>query len=236
MLARKTIFTVILAGFGTVPFVGQQSPQSPTTHSSGPTSAMAQELPIVMEQNVVAGKTAVGTEVRAKLQVATLVNGKVIPRSAILLGEVLESTPFSPTSPSRLSVRIDSAQWKNDSSPLHLYLTSWFYPSLSMNGPDLKYGPEQPARRTWNGMGQYPDSNSPAYRPFPKDADANNDSAAPSSSSSDNANHRVQLKNVESETSSDGGIILRSKHGNLKFDKFTTYVLAPSDLLPTHSN
>ena len=196
---------------------------------------MAQEFPIVMEQNIVAGKTAIGTEVRAKLQVATLVKGKVIPRGASLVGQVLESTASTSTSPSRLSVRIDSARWKNDSAPLHLYLTSWYYPALSMNGPDLKYGPEQPARRTWNGMGQYPDSNSPAYRPFPTDADANDDSGAPSSSSTDNSNRRVQLKNVESETGTDGGIILTLKHRNLKFDRFTTYVVATSDLLPAHA-
>src|SRR5580658_1655237 len=51
----------------------------------------AREFPVVMQQSVVAGKTPVGTKVRAKLEVATPVNGRVVPRKAVLSGEVLES-------------------------------------------------------------------------------------------------------------------------------------------------
>ena len=49
------------------------------------------EFPVVMQQSITAGKTAVGTKVQAKLSVATLVEGKVIPRNAVFSGEVIES-------------------------------------------------------------------------------------------------------------------------------------------------
>src|SRR6266403_2589125 len=48
------------------------------------------EFPVTLRQNVVAGKTPVGTKVEAKLTVATLVDGAVIPRDATFSGEVVE--------------------------------------------------------------------------------------------------------------------------------------------------
>ncbi len=48
-----------------------------------------------MKQDVTAGKTPVGTKVQAKLQVATLVDGTVLPKNTVFSGEVTESVAKS---------------------------------------------------------------------------------------------------------------------------------------------
>jgi len=204
--------------------LSQQSP-SPSTFP------VAGEFPVVLQENLIAGKTAVGTKVQAKLAVATLVNGTVIPRNAVFSGEVIESVAKTKTEPSRLAVRMDSEQWKNGSASLRLYLTSWYYPSVAESGQDLQYGPTQPANRTWNGQGQYPDPNSKVYRPFPG-GDSGKDAAAPDTPASITSNHRVQMKHVETSLKSDGAITIVSSHSNLKLDRLTTYVLANGALSP----
>ena len=80
-----------------------------------------------MRQNVEAGKTLVGTKIQAKLDVATLVNGVVVPEGAILSGEVIESAAKSGAEPSRLAIRMDSAQWKNGSVPAAVTFASKVY-------------------------------------------------------------------------------------------------------------
>src|SRR5277367_862904 len=62
------------------------SPSSPAT-----SVASVQEFPVTMRQNVKAGKTPVGTKIEARLTIATLVNGAVIPAGAIFSGEVFAS-------------------------------------------------------------------------------------------------------------------------------------------------
>lgn len=206
---------------------GQQSGQQ---NSPLPVAAGAREFPIVLQQNVVAGKTAVGTKIEAKLSLATLVNGTVIPRNAILSGEVLDSIAKSEKAPSRLSIRMDSAQWKEGSMPIKAYLTAWFYPTVMNAGQDVQYGPTQPASRTWNGEGQYPDANSKVYRPFPG-GDSNQNSGAPDTSIASTSRNRVSMKNVEAEAGADGAITIVSRHSNIKLDKSTTYILASGELL-----
>ena len=184
---------------------------------------------MVLESNVVAGKTAVGTKIQARLAVATLQEGIVIPRNALFTGEVIESKAKTATEASRVAIRMDSAQWKNGSAAVKLYLTAWYYPAVTEAGQNLQYGPAQPANRTWNGQGQYPDPNSKTYKPFPggdSDSNANN----PDVPSSVTSNHRVAMANVESERSSDGTIAIVSHKANIKLDKLTTYVLASGDL------
>ena len=189
------------------------------------------EFPVVLQQNVAAGKTPVGTKIQAKLVVATLVEGAVVPKNTTFLGEVTESAAKTKTTPSRLAIRIDSVQWKDATAPLRLYLTSWYYPTREVNGQGLEYGPEQPANRTWNGQGQYPDPNSKVYRPFP-DSDKDKGSAVPETPASTISNQRVRMKDVESLRTSDGAIVIASSHSNLKLDKLTTYVLALDDFQP----
>ena len=203
------ISPVIAVVLGAITFVGQQT-------SATPASPVATEFPVLMRQDILAGKTTVGTKVEAKLVLGTLLNGTVIPKDAILSGEVIESVAKSPTEPSRLAVRMDSAQWKNGSAPVKLYLTSWYYRAAAMTPPDLTVGPTAEPYNPANTI----------YDPLP--GSENNSRPVPNTT-----NGRVLMKNVEALRSHDGGVIITSKNFNIKINKSTTYVLAASDLLPT---
>jgi hypothetical protein len=207
------------------PLLGQQKPASPT-------SPAALEFPVVMQQAVTAGATPVGAKVQAKLAVATLVDGKVLPRNAVFSGEVTESVAKTKTDSSRLAIRMDSVQWKNGSASLHVYLTAWYYPVRADMGQNLAYEPPDAASspRNWNGAGTYPDPSNPiAQQRFPgadPDKSANSMPDIPNLIAS---NHRVLMKNVESARSSDGTVAITCKRSNIKLDKMTTYELAPAD-------
>jgi hypothetical protein len=120
--------TVVL---GAAALLSQQPPAAPSTSA-------ALEFPVTMLQKVVAGKTPAGTKVQAKLTVATLVEGVVIPQDAILYGEVTESAAKSAAEPSRLGIRMDSARWKNGSAPIKVYLTAWYYPETRLTNQNLE--------------------------------------------------------------------------------------------------
>jgi hypothetical protein len=212
---------VVFFTFCSLTVLGQQQ--------SSPVPGSVREFPMLLESNVIAGKTAEGTKIQAKLCVATLVDGTVIPRNAVFSGEVIESVTKTATDPSRLAIRMDSAQWKNGSASVKAYLTAWYYPSMTEAGQSLQYGPTQPANRTWNGEGQYPDPNSKIYRPFPGSG-SDQSSGVPDATTSVTSNHRVAMKNVESEQSSDGTITIVSKKSNIKLDRLTMYVLATGDI------
>jgi hypothetical protein len=213
----------VLGAICSVPANSQQNPSPPAT------PAVA-EFPVMLQQNVVAGKTPAATKIQAKLEVATLLQGQVIPKNAVFSGEVIDSVAKSTAEPSRLAIRMDSAQWKNGSAALKIYLTAWYYPTVSeTTAQNLQYGPEKTAKGSWNGMGQYPDPNSPAYRPFPA-ANSDKGSAVPDTPASVASNRRVPMKNVQSEQGADGAITIVSKKANIKLDKLTTYVLAAADL------
>jgi hypothetical protein len=189
------------------------------------------DFPVILQQNVMAGKTPVGTKIQARLTIATLFNGTVIPRNAVFSGQVIESAAKTATEPSRLSVLIDSAQWKGGSAAMKFYFTGWYYPTTTESGQDLQYGPQQPANRTWNGQGQYPDPNSKVYRPFPG-GDSDQGSAVPDTPTSATSKNRAMMKDVEAQRSGDGGVAVISKHANIKLEKYTTYVFETGDLLP----
>lgn len=198
-----------------------------------PSSSAGTEFPVIMRQNVTAGKTPVGAKVQASLVVATLVNGVVVPRDALLSGEVIQSVAKSAAEPSRLAIRMDSAQWKNGSATIKVYLTAWFYPVAEMAPQDLSYQPPDAAHspKNWNGAGTYPDPNNPASQPFPGRDTGRDTTSAPPSPASSISKHRVLMKNIESTRDSDGTVALTSKRSNIKLDKLTTYVLASGDLL-----
>jgi hypothetical protein len=126
IVVRQAILTVVL---GCAALLGQQTPsqqtpsqQTPAQHAPAASSfSGALEFPVVMRQNVAAGTTPVGTKVQAKLAVATLVDGVVVPRDAVFSGEVTESVAKSVTDPSRLAIRMDSAQWKKGIGTFRAY-------------------------------------------------------------------------------------------------------------------
>jgi hypothetical protein len=198
--------------------------------SASPIPAAAKEFPVLLQQSIVAGKTPVGSVVKAKLMVATLVDGTVVPRNATFTGEVVESVAKTATDPSRLAIHMASVEWKKGSTPVNVYLIPWYYPTTSEAGQDLQYGPQKTAQGSWNGAGQYPDPHSKIYQPFPS-SDSDKDSSAPPTSSTGMSNHRAPLPEVQAARSSDGAVELLSTHVTIKLDKSTTYVLAPDDLL-----
>jgi hypothetical protein len=221
----SAVLTVVLGSSG---LLGQAT-------QAASSSAAGSEFPVIMRQNVAAGKTPVGTKVQAELAVATLVNGVVVPQRAILSGVVTESVAKSAADPSRLAIRMDSVQWKNKSLPIKVYLTAWYYPEPTVVNPDLSYqGPDAAnSRKNWNGMGPYPEASNPlSQQKFPG-RDTDKDSGlAPTLPASSISKHRVLMKNIESTRDRDGAVALTSKRSNIKLDKVTTYVLTSGDMLP----
>jgi len=210
------------------PTVG--SPSAGATETSAAVSCAGCELPITLRQSVEAGKTPVGTKVEARLMMATMMSGGVLPRGATISGEVIESVAKSKDSPSRLAIRMDSAQWKNGGAKLKVYLTAWVYPPAPMAPPNISYVP-QGDRRNWGGTDPTVDTTdppNPAQR-LSTQQDNGVNAGAPASVIS---GKRSLLKNVRSTTDADGSVVLVSSRSNIKLNKLTTYVLAMNELLP----
>lgn len=230
--AGHAVLTVLL---GSAILLGQAPPT--------PGSSAGLEFPAIMRQKVVAGTTPVGTKVEAKLSVATLVNGVVVPQGAILFGEIIESLAKSASGPSRLAIRMDSAQWKNGAAPKALqfakkvYLTAWYYPLAPRHLSDeTSESAARPGPRSGvppYSTSDYPAPNSPASQPFPsRDPSRSEDTqSAPPWPAPGISQHRVLMKNVESSRNDEGDVILISKRSSIKLDKTTTYVLAAGDLV-----
>lgn len=209
------------------PGAGASSPVA--TGTSAAHGCVACELPIILRQTVEAGKTAVGTKVEARLVMATMIKGAVLPRGAVISGEVTESVAKSDNSPSQLAIRVDSAQWKNGEAKFKAYLTAWYYPPAPMAPPNLSYGPPGD-KRNWGGVDPTVDTTdppNPAQKLSHQDNGMNAD--APASIISKN---RVLMKNVKSASGADGSVVLVSSRSNIKLNKVTTYVLAINELLP----
>jgi hypothetical protein len=206
--------------------------QTSPSQSKAPSDAATLELPVVMEQKVIAGKTPVGTKVRAKLAVATLLHGVVMPQDALILGEVTESAAKTAAEPCRLALRMDSAEWKNGAASTvlpftsKLYVTAWYYPLvIALNQSSSSSIPD--ASQSNSKTATYPGNiSNPAIQPFPGNGPQ---SSAPGSNIS---THRVLIKDIESVGNADGSVTLTSKHSNIKLDKSTTYVLAATGLVP----
>ena len=224
IIVRSLVLTAV---FWSVGLLGQPKPAVPSASS-------VPEFPVTMRQNVVAGKTSVGTKVQAKLAIATLLDGTVIPKGATFSGEVVESVAKSAADPSRLAIRMDSVQWKKGSAPIKVYLTAWFYPIRMPVAEDTS--DEPPAipigRPRQHREGTYSNPNSPASRPFPGGDTAKSPDVTPDSPASSISNHRALMKDVESTSNSDGVVAITSGRFNIKLNKTTTYVLATGDLTP----
>jgi hypothetical protein len=139
--------------------------------------------------------------------------------------------PKSATDASRLGIRMDSAQWKNGSVTIKVYLTAWFYPLASLQGsstdlPDDVAVGSRRRRRTGNSN----DPNTSSSAPFPGGGSGTDPAPPPPSPEQGLSKHRVLMKNVESERNNVGAITLVSKSVNIKLDKDTAYVLAGNPL------
>ena len=162
-----------------------------------------QEFPVVFQSSITSGKTQSGTKIQARLSIATLLNGIVVPRNAEFSGEVVVSQARTRNEPSRLSVRMDSVSWKNGSVPVKVFLTQWFYTSIAGNLSPLQSGPV-----LWNDTVTPPPT-------------VPNKAISP---------HREKMKNVGIERASDGTVMLVCEQHSVKIDRSTTYVLTTGDL------
>ena len=204
------------------------SPSAGTAEPIAAVSCAGCELPITLRQSVEAGKTAVGTKVEGRLMMATMMSGGVLPRGSVISGEVTESVAKTKDSPSRLAIRMDSAQWKNGAAKLTVYLTSWIYPPAPMAPPNISYVP-QGDRRNWGGTDPTVDTTdppNPAQR-LSTHQDTGMNTDAPASIIS---GKRIRMKNVNSASGSDGSLVLVSSRSTIKLNKVTTYVLAMTEL------
>lgn len=198
--------------------------------TSGASGCVACELPIILRQSIEAGKTAVGTKVNARLVMATMIRGGVIPRDAVISGEVIESLAKSGNSPSRLAIRMDSARWKHGGAKFQLYLTAWYYPPAPMVAPDLSYGPPGDTRN-WGGVDPTVDTTDPP-NPAQKLSTHQDNGVNAGAPASVISMKRVLMKNVTSASGADGSLVLVSSRSNIKLNKVTTYLLAMSELIP----
>ena len=230
MLRRTSLGCGLLVLLFLFAYSGEKSPTNANTDLI--------EFPVTMQQKITAGVTPVGSKVQAKLTISTLVHGTVVPRDAILSGEITESAAKSADAPSKLGIRMDMAQWKNGSLPIKVYLTEWYYPPKAMMSEDNNSGYPGAMHGsvgiTMGGGGNdpqtFPGSATPSGRmpsddsaPFPRTTDPG------TMTSNDSSPHRSRMPDVESKRGEDGSIVLTSKKG-FKLDKNTTYVLATGDL------
>ena len=194
-----------------------------------PSASGVPEFPVTMRQNVVAGTTPVGTKVEAKLIIATLANGTVIPMGATFSGEVVESTAKSATVPSRLAIRMDSVRWKKGSVPIKVYLTAWYYPIRIAAGGDLSNEPPTGIHGDIGMQKGASRQSGPPSQPFPTGSTADGPDG-PLASAPSLSDHRAPMKDVESTRQSDGAVAITSSRFNIKLDKSTTYILATDNL------
>jgi hypothetical protein len=223
--------TVVLASAA---FLGQTAFAQPTlsqAKATAPRAAALLDLPVIMRQKVAAGKTPVGTKIQAKLAVATLLNGVVLPEDAILTGEVIESVAKSATKPSSLAIRMDSAQWANGVAHIKAYLTAWYYPLVTAAADEDHSGDPTYAAtnlKHWNGPGYIPDSSIRLSQRVPnRDTEEDKGPTAPPTATpvSTISKRRTLMKDIQTTSHSDGALALTSKQSTIKLDKTTIYMV-----------
>ena len=124
MLARVLVVSLIIIVACSSGYSGQREPRTTASVTE------MQEFPVVFQRSVTAGKTPVGTTIQAKLSMATLLNGIVVPQNAKFLGEIVVSQGRTKNQASRLSVRMNSVSWKNGSAQVKVFLSDRFSPRI----------------------------------------------------------------------------------------------------------
>jgi hypothetical protein len=217
MFSRRLVVRGAILGFWSAASFAQQiAAPSPRP--------VLREFPLTLQQSIESGKTQIGTKVQAKLAAGTLFQGTVIPRNAVFSGVVIESTAKSGKEPAKLAIRMETAEWKDNSTSLKAYLVPLYYAPTapSVQGPPAE-SPD-PGSRTMNGAGQ---SDSRMSQPFPGGDSQTSQSAIPDIPTA--SNRPVQMKNVTLALADEGGAALLSEHWNIKLNKQTTYVFAGSE-------
>jgi hypothetical protein len=200
----------------------------------GSRSSETREFPVIMQQNVAAGATPVGTKVHAKLVVATLVDGEVVPRNAVLSGEVTESAARSPTEPSRLAIRMDlgAVEARIGSPPALLDRLVLPHGHDDESGSLLSAAGCRAQPEKLERGGSIPRAELTGDPAVSRPGHRQGSEPGPTHLALvEYFEHRVLMKDVESKRDPDGTVSLTSTRFNLKIDKLTTYVLAAGDLL-----
>jgi len=212
MFSRRFVQGAMLAFWSAASFA-QQTP-APSSHPA------LHEFPLTLQQSIESGKAKIGTKVQAKLAVATLFHGVVIPRNAVFSGVVIESDAKTAKDPAKLAIRMETAEWKDQSTSLTAYLIPLYYTTTSQAVPDLANESPDPSSRTMNGE----QANSPMHGPVPSIDSQTSQAAIPDTPSS--SNRPAPMKNVTLALADEGGAALVSQHANVKLYKLTTYVFA----------
>ncbi len=218
MLTRRSVIQGAILAFCSAASIGQQS------HQASPPPVLRQ-FPVILQQNIEAGKTPAGTKVQGKLAAATLFNGALIPKNAVASGVVIESESKKGEDRARLAIRMNTVSWDGGWAPLYAYLMPLYYPAAGQAVPNLPNESPDPESRTLNGPNQ--SSQSPMSRPFAGGGSEANQGAIPDVAIL--SSRPVRMKNVVLEPASDGGIALVSEHANIKLFKMTTYVFAAEE-------
>jgi hypothetical protein len=227
---------------GCVPLLAEQPRPAPAAQPSV-------EFPASLQMKVVAGSTPAGTEVRAKLTMATLMDGVVIPQDAVISGHVEQSVAKTTEAPSILKIKFESARWKKGSAPVTLYLAGCYYPfefQTPTNNPGGMHGEvgitmggaADSASRTNGGMsnGGIPNGGIPSGG-IPSGGMSGGMDAGrhdtypdprPSATVSEISKHWVRLENVDTIVTPDGSLQITSHQRNLKLEKGTVYLLRNS--------
>ncbi|HEV7220809.1 MAG: hypothetical protein ACHP8A_10040 [Terriglobales bacterium] len=213
MFSLRFVVPGALLGFWFAASYAQQTP-TPSPHPA------LHEFPLTLQENIESGKAKIGTKVQAKLAMATMFHGMIIPRNAVFSGLVIESDAKSAKAPAKLAIRMETAEWKDGSTSLTAYLLPLSYATTAPAVQGLRNESQDPDSRTLS-EGQ---SESPMQRSFP-----NNDSQAAQAAIPEiptASNRPVPMKNVVIARADEGGAALVSDRGNIKLNKMTTYVFA----------
>jgi hypothetical protein len=213
MVARAVVVACLSA------FSLSQQAQAPSARP------VLHEFPLTLQQSLESGKAAIGTKVQARLASPTKFQGTNIPRNAVFSGVVIESTAKGPKEPAKLAIRMEKAEWKEDSISLTAYLLPLSYSNTAPTAQGLPNESPGPSSRT-SGAGE--DANSSMRVPFPTNDSQAAQAAIPEAPTL--SSRPVQMKNVTVALADEGGAALVSEHNNIKLYKMTTYVFAATEL------
>ena len=95
------------------------------------------QIPAVLNKTIRTEKVRPGDEVRLDLAEAILVgHGLVMPEGTHLYGHILESEPVTASSGSRLSIKVERAEWRHKQMPLHAFISGLGVRKMNLGSTD----------------------------------------------------------------------------------------------------